>query len=212
MDPNHKSHNSTLRPLSLKRQAMLQAGTLKQKPRTAIRKKTLEQIKAEGKSVIQRLLGEGKITKAIDMHRAKKEKPRKKLNKFGTSALASLDGQLTVLFNRWVRLMARDEKGMVRCFICHRLIPYEESEAMHFQARQGRGIRFSIEGVRAGCHSCNAKPNGDRKNFAKRLEEEKPGLSSTLTILSKQVMRYDREWYREQIALYKDLNEKLERL
>lgn len=201
-----------LRARSPKREAEIAAGTWKQKPRKAIREKTIEQVRKDGKSVIQRLLGEGKITRAIDMHKAKAVKPRKKPNRFSTSELASLDGQLVVLFNRWVRLLAKDEEGTVRCFICHRRIPYEESEAMHFQARVGRGTRFNPDAVKAGCHNCNSKPNGDRKNFAKSLEEEKPGLSSQLTILSKQVMHYDREWYKEQIALYKDLNMKLERL
>lgn len=211
MDPNRKVHNSTLRPMSLKRQREVAAGTHKQKPRKAIQRKTMEQIRAEGKSVVQKLLGEGKIQKAIDMHRPKKKKVRKPIPHAGSSVLAQLDAQLVIWFNRWVRLKARDDDGMVTCFICLKSVPYEESQAMHYQGRVGRGIRFNPEGVKAGCATCNGKPNGDRKNFARRLEEEHgPGTSSRLTILSKQVMHYDRAWYREQITLYKDLVQKLE--
>lgn len=208
MDPNRKAHNSTLRPLSLKRQREIAAGTHKQKPRKAIRKKTYEEIKAEGRSVIQKLLGEGKIKKAIDMHAPKKRKPLKQKS---DSELSSLDAQLLMWNNRLVRLKARQDDGTVRCFICHRDIPYEESVAMHFQGRIGRGTRFNHLALRAGCNSCNSKPNGDRKNFARRLEEESPGLSSQLTILSKQVMRYDRQWYRDMINVTREEVKQLER-
>lgn len=197
-----------LRARSPKREAEIAAGTFKQEPRKGFRKKTKEEIAAKGKSVVQRLLAEGKITKAINVHAPKK---RTSLKQKSDSELASLDAQLLMWNNRLVRLKARQDDGTVRCYICRRDEPYEESVAMHFQGRIGRGTRFDHRAVKAGCNSCNSKPNGDRKNFAKRLEEEQPGLSSQLTILSKQVMRYDRQWYRDMINVTREQVKQLER-
>lgn len=122
-------------------------------------------------------------------------------------SLAELDRELLTLFNRSVRRLALNKDGTISCYICGRTVPYERSEAMHFQGRSGRGTRFNRMAVRAGCHDCNAKPLGDRERFAQRLDAEHgPGTAEQLTILSKQVMRFDRAWYAEQIAECERIN------
>lgn len=173
-----------LRTRSPKKEAELAAG--KHKPRKAMKTRSLSE-----------LIDSGVVVKAKTIARPKPK---------SDETLPALDRTLVTLFNRYVRLSARNHEGYVVCFICGRSVPYEESEAMHFEARQGRGTRFHTIAVQPGCHSCNSKPNGDRKNFARRLDERfGPGTASRMTILSKQVMRYDRGWYHEQIKHYKHL-------
>lgn len=190
---------------SIKRLQAIAAGTYKPKKPKGFKKPSREKVLEKRRAAVQKMVARGLVKRAVDVTQPPKEKkPKIK------SILAALDEELVELHGQVVRLRARNEDGFVVCFICGAIVPYDESENMHFQARGGRGIRFHDVGCQAGCHWCNAKPLGDRKNFARRLDEEfGPGTAEELTILSKQVMHYDREWYEDRIEEMKHLKKAL---
>jgi len=203
---DRRAYNSTLRPLSLKRQEEVSSGKHKQEKRATLSKVSKEKMRQKGAQVINQLLGEGKIQRAASLDRQ-----RARIAKTSQTELAKLDSQLTTLFSQVVRLKACDSDGRVTCFICHRSVPYAESVLMHYQPRKERGTRFSEVACQAGCSDCNNKPNGDRKNFARRLNEKYgEGTSSRMDIQSKQTMRYDRGWYRHSIWVYEQQKIKLQ--
>lgn len=196
MSSGKKSWNSSLRPRSPRREADIASGKHKQAVRKGFQKLTLEQVRAKEKAVQQKLLAKGKTQLVLGMNKEHKPKALKK-----ASVLQSLDAQLVTLHGQVVRLRAMNEEGFVVCFICGKWVPYEASEAMHYQGRKERGTRFSDIGVQAGCHDCNSKPNGDRKNFARKLNEKYgEGTSSRMDNLSKQVQHFDRMWYCNRIG------------
>lgn len=123
-------------------------------------------------------------------------KPRKRLKPTGSSPLQKLDAQLVPLFSRMVRKRAADSDGFVHCYICGQPIKWEDAVLMHFQGRKNKSTRFNEMSCKAGCWECNDKPLGDRKNFAKKIDEEYyPGCAELLTDASKQECRLTREWY-----------------
>jgi len=151
----------------------------------------VEKMQAKSQKAIKRAAEQ----RALGQRETKALKPR------SNSVLASLDGMLVTLHGQVVRLRAMSHEGFVVCFICGRSVRFEEAEAMHYQGRKERGTRFSDIAVQAGCHDCNSKPNGDRKNFARRLNAEfGEGTSSRMDILSKQIMHYDRHWYADRLG------------
>lgn len=199
-----KSWNSSLRPRSPKREADIASGKHKQATRKGFQKLTKEQMVEKMQARSQKAIKRAAEQRALGQRETKALKPR------SNSVLASLDGMLVTLHSQVVRLRAMTDELMVVCFICGRHVPFEEAEAMHYQGRKERGTRFSDIAVQAGCHDCNSKPNGDRKNFARRLNQEYgEGTSSRMDILSKQLMHYDRHWYETQIQVHKLLKENL---
>jgi len=190
-----KSWNSSLRPRSPKREADIASGKHKQATRKGFQKLTKEQMVEKMQAKSQKAIKRAAEQRALGQRETKALKPR------SNSVLASLDGMLVTLHGQVVRLRAMSHEGFVVCFICGRSVRFEEAEAMHYQGRKERGTRFSDIAVQAGCHDCNSKPNGDRKNFARRLNAEfGEGTSSRMDILSKQIMHYDRHWYADRLG------------
>ena len=135
-------------------------------------------------------------------------KKAKRLPFRSDTPLAKLDARLVELHSRYIRTRAMKQGGgVIKCFICGvEIHDIDDAVNMHFQPRKERGTRFSDIACQAGCSSCNGKPNGDRRNYATRLDAMYgPGTADEMTRLSKQVTILDRAWYEEQISKYEEL-------
>lgn len=139
-------------------------------------------------------------------------KRAKRIPQRSSSPRALLDAELTRVHSMYIRKRAAQQNdGVVECFICDVEIPFwEDAVNMHFQARGSLMTKFSDIGCQAGCSGCNGKPNGDRQNYARRLDARYgPGTAEELTRLSKETFKPDREWYEQMIAKYTALAEAL---
>ena len=197
-----RAFNSSLRPMSPKKQKQAKDGTLRQEKYEKAIKRAKDRREVKGTSAIERLLGEGKIKKASQLER--NASGRSILKKLSSAILPSLDAQLTELFSKVVRARSIGYNGFIHCFICGKPVRFNEAVLMHFMPRKERGTRFHPVACRAGCQECNNKPNGDRKNFARRLNQiEGEGTSSRMAQMSKTLYRFDRLWYQDQMKRYK---------
>lgn len=219
MKTDRKQYNSTLRPVSLKRQRELQSGAFKPKPRKPLKAKAPNHDDEEPKRYRMRI---GKnaigtfgtrtpdprtiaVLKDVIRMAMEKEEPRSKINYKSGSARAKLDDELMIVYSRYRRRAAADESERYFCFLCGRMLGWNDEDAclMHFQGRICAPTRFHDQATQPGCFECNAKPNGDRPNFARKLDKEYgPGTADDLTRLSKTMVKYDRQWYRDQILHY----------
>lgn len=219
---DRKQYNSNLRPHSPKRIKQMQAGTLKPKPRTPLKAKSKPVRDQDDEYPPKRYtlrLGPNAtgtfrtpnpdkrtiaiLRKVIDLA-MKKEAPRSTLNYKGGSVRAKLDDELMTLYSRFRRRSAAGMDGTYPCFICGKPIYWQDGVLMHYEARVCMPTRFHDIGTQPGCAMCNGKPNGDRPNFARKLDKAYgPGTADALTILSKNTWKPDRVWYREKIEFYK---------
>ncbi len=111
-------------------------------------------------------------------------KPRPKKKEEITRAQA--EKLADAAYSQFRRLEASDDNGILRCFICRRPVKWNRAHLMHFHTRAGRTLRFHDQGTQPGCRECNGKPNGDRDNYALRLDAEYgAGTAERLTIESK---------------------------
>lgn len=109
-------------------------------------------------------------------------KPRKKEEVTHAQAEKLADAA----YSQFRRLIASDENGVLRCFICRRPVKWNRAHLMHFHTRAGRTMRYHPYATQPGCRDCNLKDLGDRANYANRLNEEFGlGTSERLTIESK---------------------------
>lgn len=141
-----------------------------------------------------------------------KSKP-KPLPKKSSSDLSLLIDVLVRIFSKYIRLRHADYRGIVRCFTCDTPGHWTEMHNGHFMPRKERGTSFSEIGCQVQCPTCNtATDNGNRKIFAMRLDNQYgKGTAEQLEFESKQVMRYDRQWYADKIEHYVAEVKRLER-
>lgn len=166
---DRRAHNSTLRPVSAKRQVQKR----RHNSTFAAKKAAPHKHKPKGTDAIDRLLGEGKVFKASTLSAEKSSK---------TTALEAADAS----FSQLVRLKAADDNGRINCFICGTSVYWSQAVLMHCEPRLCMSTRFSEINCQAGCASCNGKPNGDRSAFRRMLDATfGPGTAEKNEIMSK---------------------------
>lgn len=178
---DRRAHNSTLRPVSKKRQVQKR----RHNSTFAAKKAVQPKHKPKGTDVIDRLLGEGKVFRASELSTKKSPK---------TTALEAADNA----FSKMVRLKAADDDGYLPCFICGVTVHWEEAVLMHCEPRVCMPTRFSEINCQAGCVTCNGKPNGDRSAFRIMLDatfgpctaEKNEILSKTTEKMGAKYLRY----------------------
>lgn len=116
--------------------------------------------------------------------------------------LSELIEDADAVFSRYVRLSASDDLGVLSCYICGTPSHYKEAQAMHFIPRGNLYLRYDPRNVRAGCGMCNEVKGGNLVQFAKRLNEEQPGLAEILMEETEIVNYVGREEIRQVISEY----------
>lgn len=177
---DRRAHNSTLRPVSAKRQVQKR----RHNSTFAAKKAAPPKHKPKGTDTLERLLGEGKVFKASTLS----DKNAK------TTALEAADAA----FSQMVRLKAADSNGRINCFICGASVYWNQAVLMHCEPRLCMSTRFSEINCQAGCASCNGKPNGDRSAFRRMLDATfGPGTAEKNEILSKTTEKIGAKYLKE---------------
>lgn len=65
--------------------------------------------------------------------------------------------------------------GLVACFTCDRLFPIKGCDAGHFVSRTCGHLRYSEDNVFPQCYYCNRFCEGNKDEYAIRLERKFPG-------------------------------------
>lgn len=177
---DRRAHNSTLRPVSAKRQVQKR----RHNSTFAAKKAAPPKHKPKGTDTLERLLGEKKVFKASTLS----EKSSK------TTALEAADAA----FSQMVRLKASDDNGRINCFICGASVYWSQAVLMHCEPRLCMSTRFSEINCQAGCVTCNGKPNGDRSAFRRMLDATfGPGTAEKNEILSKTTEKMGAKFLRD---------------
>lgn len=102
-----------------------------------------------------------------------------------SESLSILIADLDLLFSRFIRQKARNERNEVICFICDKVISYSESQCMHYIPRGNLFLRWDERNCTAGCKTCNEYKGGNLIKYAAKLEQRSPGITEILYIESK---------------------------
>lgn len=94
--------------------------------------------------------------------------------------LSNLIEDLDTLFSRYVRLLASDESGMGKCFICDKPLHYKEAQCMHYIGRSSLYLRWETKNCKSGCKVCNEYKGGNLIKYAERLEAQSNGITDIL--------------------------------
>lgn len=62
---------------------------------------------------------------------------------------------LDILHSRYIKLLKSDEKGLVNCCYCGKIIYVRDSEAAHYITRNHGILRYNEYNVNPSCISCN---------------------------------------------------------
>lgn len=119
---------------------------------------------------------------------------------------AQLKKQLDIIFSIYIRTKF-SRGGTVACFTCNKQLAIKEAQCGHFIRRQYLATRYSEDNCRPQCVGCNIFGDGKTVEFARKLEEEKPGIVKKLYRQAQEIVRYYP--YEEKIAYYKDLLTKM---
>lgn len=95
--------------------------------------------------------------------------------------LPELIERLDSLISKFVRISAADANGFVLCYTCGDKYHWKEVDAGHYIGRACMHLRFDVDrNIRPQCHTCNRINYGMQLPFAKRLEEDRPGITDIL--------------------------------
>jgi hypothetical protein len=119
-----------------------------------------------------------------------------------TPGLPDLIDDADAIFSQWVRLSAANRVGLINCFICHKWVRWQGAQAMHFIKRGHLYLRHDPRNVKAGCVECNQFKDGNLIEYAKRLEEESPGIVEILQEEAAIIYKPSREEIRAIISEY----------
>lgn len=105
----------------------------------------------------------------------------------------ALINDLDFVHSRIVRMTAADKKGFAECFTCGRIQHWTFMQLSHFIKRANTLTRWDFRANRCCCKLCNETLGGNLEVFAKRLNEEHPGLAEQLTEIAREPYKWGRD-------------------
>lgn len=108
------------------------------------------------------------------------------------------------VISRYIRIRDMEKDGKITCYTCPRRIKWEQAHCMHYINRQHLGTRFLIDNLRSGCQHCNVNLSGNLKEYAKRLEQENPGVVEFLQEQARQVISPTRQELKQLLTEYQN--------
>jgi hypothetical protein len=97
------------------------------------------------------------------------------LNQTGKKMKQQADSLLTkadLVFSRWVRQFWANEDGLVKCYTCDIVLPWESMQCGHFVSRSQLWTRFDENNARPQCSTCNVTKRGNLEVYEDRLVGE----------------------------------------
>lgn len=164
---------------------------------------------AKGDDKPKPLIG-GKCQFHYQMERTRVSAERKVMRQNSTSKkrigpiddLSDLIDDADAVFSRYIRLKYADENGYVNCYTSGEWIHYKEAQCGHFISRSCYYLRWDERNARVQSGKDNVALKGNLAVFAKKLEEENPGIVEILEQESNLVFSLDRETLRSIISEY----------
>lgn len=101
----------------------------------------------------------------------------------------NLINDLDYVFSRIVRLMAADQYGNCECYTCGKKAHWSIMQCGHYAKRGNMGLRWNFDNARVQDKGCNEHLGGNYEVFSEKMENEQPGLPSSLEIASKEVVK-----------------------
>lgn len=105
----------------------------------------------------------------------------------------SLTHDLDFTFSRYIRIREADLNGICECYTCGKKEHWTKLQLGHYIKRADTLLRWDVRNGNPQCVNCNCNMHGNIEEYAKRLEEEQPGLPEQLKVESKEVNKYSRE-------------------
>lgn len=113
--------------------------------------------------------------------------------------------KLDKVFSQWVRAKNMGEDGMIECYTCKVMKPFNQIQAGHFMSRKAYSTRWNEKNVMPQCIGCNMFKQGMQYEFGKRLDADYgEGTADEMVILSKQTMKFTTYELEEMIELYQE--------
>jgi hypothetical protein len=95
--------------------------------------------------------------------------------------LSGLIEDADAVFSKWLRLNDADKDGYLNCFICNARIRWQDAQCMHYIKRMASlFLRHDPRNCKSGCDTCNCMKGGNYIEYAKKLEEQNPGITEIL--------------------------------
>ena len=125
--------------------------------------------------------------------------------------ISKLKKELDKWFSLYIRLRDADSLGFVQCFTCQRFKHYKSGmQNGHFQSRSFLSTRFDEENCQPQCVGCNMFKSGEQYKFSVNLDNKYgDGKAKELEFKARQIQKFSRVDYEENISYYKLLVEKL---
>lgn len=129
---------------------------------------------------------------------------RRKLTK-PQKTIGKLKSRLDAVFSQYIRQKYANENGEVSCYTCGKKGHWKTLQNGHFVSRQYLATRWEEDNCKVQCAGCNLFGNGRLLDFEERLKTELgEDRVEELKRSRHQILKLDRHWYEEQIALYED--------
>ena len=127
--------------------------------------------------------------------------------------ISKLKKELDKWCSLYIRLRDSNEYGMVQCFTCGIVKPYNRGmQCGHFQSRTHLSTRFDEQNCQPQCVGCNMFKQGEQYKFALGLDSiYGEGTAQELQYLAKTIVKFSRSDYDEKISYYKSLVNKLKK-
>lgn len=130
-----------------------------------------------------------------------KSKPRGKVK-----TQAQLKKMLDSIFSVYIRKKYADADGNVACYTCGKILPWQHIQNGHFISRSYLATRWHENNCRPQDVGCNVFGNGKPLDFEERLKKELGAdYVENMKASRHQMLKLDRNWYKEQILKYKQL-------
>ena len=125
--------------------------------------------------------------------------------------ISKLKKELDKWFSLYIRLRDADSLGFVQCFTCQRFKHYKSGmQNGHFQSRSFLSTRCDEENCQPRCVGCNMVKSGEQYKFSVNLDNKYgEGKAKQLEFEARQIQKFSRVDYEENISYYKLLVEKL---
>lgn len=124
-------------------------------------------------------------------------------------SLSTLVADLDIVFSRYIRLKHADLYGKCTCISCGKKEKWVMMDNGHFIPRQHMHTRFSEDNCFPQCKNCNQYLNGNLIEYAKSLEDRKPGSVAALQEQANVIYKYDRTELKAMISEYTNKTKQL---
>lgn len=116
--------------------------------------------------------------------------------------LQTLVADLDIIFSRYIRLKDVDIYGKVKCISCRATMKWTMADCGHFIPRGHMYTRYSEMNCKPQCKGCNQMKDGNLIEFARHLENDRPGSVEILQEQAHIIYKHTRDELKGMIAEY----------